>query len=322
MEAAASEGVRAGRRGARCAVGLFLALLVAAPAAAGPKLQLYVMPDTQAWAWNQDGTTLATWRAVAAALCEQRSRFAMVLHTGDLVDHPDRPAEWRNAQAVLQQLDACGMPHAIAFGNHDFDNHPPPPNVLLQGDRGWQGVMAKLARRPLATAPSGRGALHELAPGWFVLATDFVWNAADRNWMDAEITKRADARFLVLSHQCANASGIAFDWCRQLFEAHPQIRVAVSGHWLGAARDAWRSAPRKQGPALVTLFSNYQHVPDLAAWGLVIELDPATGALCVHSENPLTGATGHPAAGSKLVGSVAASPKRTCFDGAGRTQGR
>ena len=298
---------------------LLLACLLAAPASAettppAGKLQLYVMPDTQSWSWDQDGTTLATWRAVTSALCEQRSRFAMVLHTGDLVDHPDRPAEWKNALSVMQQLDACQMPYAIALGNHDFDNHPPPPNVLLQGDRGWQAVVAKLAHRPLASAPSGRTALYPLAPGWFVLTADFVWSAADRRWLDTEIAARSDARFLLLNHHCVNTRGIAFDWCRQLFEQHPQIRIAVSGHWLGAARDAWRAVPRANGQRLVTLFQNYQHVPDLAAWGVVLELEAVSGALCVWSENLLSGAVTHPAAASTLVGRVNAGPKRHCFD--------
>lgn len=308
---------------ARGALTLLAALWAAlASAEPAPKREVYVMPDTQAWSWNQDGTTLATWRAVVTKLCEQRSRFAMVLHTGDLVDHPDRPVEWQNALAVMKGLDACGMPYAIAFGNHDYDNHPPPPNVLLAGDRGWQGVVAKLAHRPQATAPSGRGSLHELAPGWFVLATDFGWNAADRAWMGEQIDARSNARFVLLNHHCANTRGVAFDWCRELFEAHPQIRVAVSGHWLGPARDAWRSARRKNGRALVTLFQNYQHVPDLAAWGVVIELEPASGALCVWSENLLTGDVTHPAVAASPVGAVAAGPGKTCFDAAGRGKGR
>jgi hypothetical protein len=68
---------------------------------------------------------------------------------------------------------------------------------------------------------------------------------------------------------------------------------------------------------LVTLFQNYQHVPDLAAFGVVVELEPASGALCVWSENLLSGAVTHPAASSQLVGAVAAGPARQCFDASG-----
>ena len=275
------------------------------------------MPDTQSWAWDQDGTTLATWRAVTRALCEQRSRFALVLHTGDLVDHPTRPVEWSNAISVMRQLDACQMPYAIAFGNHDFDNGPGEASGPLQGDRGWKAAMTKLAYRPLATAPSGRSALYPLAPGWFVLTADFVASRADQDWLAAAIEERKGAQFVFLNHHCVNATGLvqgdAFRWCRELLE-RPPIRIAISGHWLGAVRDAWRTAPRAKGPRLVTLFQNYQHVPDLAAWGVVVELDPASGAVCVWSENLLTGAVTHPAASSKLVGPVAAGPARRCFE--------
>ena len=298
---------------------LLLASLLAAPAVAQPtppagKLQLYVMPDTQSWSWDQDGTTLASWRAVTAALCEQRRRFAMVLHTGDLVDNPAHPVEWSNALSVMRQLDACQMPYAIAFGNHDFDNHPPEPKVALQGDRSWQALVAQLDHRRLATAPSGRTALYPLTPGWFVVALDFRWSATDRRWLDAEIAERSDARFVLLHHSCVDTNGIAFERCRQLFEQHPQIRIAVSGHWLGSKRDAWLALPRANGRKLVTLFENYQHVPALAAWGVVVELEPASGALCVWSENLLSGAATHPAASSQLVGKVVEGPGRQCFD--------
>src|SRR3990172_3039036 len=117
------------------------------------------MRERQCWEWNQGGSTLETWRSVARALCAKHSRFAMVLHTGDLVDnHRLRPVEWSNALSVMQELDACRLPYAIAFGNHDFDNYPAAKDVPLHGDRGWQAMMAKLAQRPSEKAPSGRSA--------------------------------------------------------------------------------------------------------------------------------------------------------------------
>jgi len=95
------------------------------------------------------------------------------------------------------------------------------------------------------------------------------------------------------------------------------MRIAISGHWLGSKRDAWLAVPRANGRRLVTLFQNYQHVPELAAWGVVLELESASGALCVWSENLLTGAVTHPTASSQLVGAVAAGSGRRCFDGSG-----
>jgi hypothetical protein len=281
------------------------------------------MPDTQSWAWNQGGTTLETWRSVVEELCRQRSRFAMVLHTGDLVDeHQRRPVEWTHALSVMRELDACRMPYAIAFGNHDFDNYPAAQNVRPAGDRGWRQVMAQLAHRPLEAGPSGRSGLHPLAEGWFVLTAELSAGRPEFAWIDSVIEARPGARFVFLNHGCVNASGIAGDACRQLFERHPEIRIAVSGHWLGAKRDAWQEVPRPGAPALVALYQNYQHVPELAAWGVVIELDPASGASCVWSGNLLTGEVGRPAASSPQLGKIAVGPSKRCFDGsAGPTAG-
>ena len=303
------------RRGAPAL--LLAASLFACAASAEPreKLQLYVMPDTQAWAWNQAGTTLEAWRSVAKTLCRERGRFAMVLHTGDLVDHPQQAPEWSNALSVMRELDACRMPYVIAFGNHDYDNYPAPEPA---GDRGWQQVRAQLASQPLEKGPSGRSVLLPLADGWFVVTADFVPSRADLDWIGDVVAKRPNARFLLLNHQCVDSTGLfagpALAWCRELVEKNPRIRIAVSGHWLGARRDGWKEVPRAGGPPLVALYSNYQHVPALAPWGVVLELEPDSGAVCVWSENLLDGKTRHPDTESP-VGWVGASPDRVCFDG-------
>lgn len=290
-------------------------------AADGEKLQLYVMPDTQSWAWNQGGNSLAIWHSVAQALCKQRHRFTMVLHTGDLVDTPRlRPFEWTNALSAMKQLDACGMPYAIAFGNHDFDNYPAPGGEAeLRGDRSWTRHMAMLASRPAESAPSRRSGIYPMAPGWFVVTADLHASPDDLAWIAAEIGERPSARFVLLHHYCVKADGIAFEWCRQLLERHPEIRIAVSGHWLGRAREGWKEVARANGRKLVALYQNYQHVPDLAAWGVVVELEPASGALCVWSEDLLSGAVRHPAAYSAEVGAVAPGVPKRCFAGSGAT---
>lgn len=310
---------------ARDAIGVLLvcAFLALVPASARGKadvepLELYVMPDTQSWTWNQGGASLTTWRAVTEALCRERERFAMVLHTGDMVDLPRlRPEEWRTALSVMERLDSCGMPYAIAFGNHDFDNYPPPAGAETQGqgDSGWKALRSELAYQPQETAPSGRSALTPLAPGWFILTIDFVPSEADLAWIADEIAKRPEARFVALNHHCVDRNGVAKPWCQKLFDEQPRIRIAVSGHWLGPVRDAWREVPRAKAPPLIALYQNYQHVPDLAAWGVVVELDPASGAVCAWSENLLDGAIGHPAASAREVGQVEAGSPRRCLDG-------
>lgn len=276
------------------------------------------MPDTQAWTWNQGGTTLATWRAVAQALCRQRDRFAMVLHTGDLVDHPHERRQWDNAVSVLQELDACAMPLAIAIGNHDYDQHPGAEGTPAPSARRWSEALGRLApRTDRKPAPSGRTALHPLAPGWFVLTVDYFPSQADLDWIAAAIDARRTSRFVLLHHYCVDPGGIApFRTCRQLLERHPEIRIAVSGHTLGNVRDSWQQVPRKNGEGLAALYQNYQHVPELAAWGVVVELEPGSGDLCVWSEDVLSGEVRHPAVAASPAGPVNEGSARRCLEGA------
>ncbi|HEY8492613.1 MAG TPA: metallophosphoesterase [Myxococcota bacterium] len=286
------------------------------------RIQLYVMPDTQSWAGNQGGHSLATWRAVVDALCRQRERFAMVLHTGDMVDKPRRrPEEWRAAQSVMKRLDRCGMPYAIAFGNHDFDEYPPEEGTKTLNDSRWKALRAELAYQPEERAPSGRTALTPLVPGWYVATLDYRLSREDLAWLDAEIAERPGARFLALDHACIGPAGLMRPHCGKVFERHPAIRIAVSGHWIGPVRDAWLRLPRQKGPPLIALFQNYQFVPDLAAWGVVIELEPESGDVCVWSENLLTGETGQPGGRhGKYV--VLPGNARRCFDGSEGSKAR
>src|SRR5262245_42553796 len=311
-----------GSRSTPCALLLASLVLAASPRAdakaQGP-VRFYVMADTQSWARNLGGTTLATWRAVAQAICRQRDRFAMVLHTGDLVNDSRQGVEWDNAVSVLHELDACGMPWAIAFGNRDFDDYTGDVNAPLHGDLRWRAALNKLAHRPLQVGPSGRTALHDLAPGWFVLVADYIPSQADLDWMSAAIGARRQARFVLLSHTCVSPSGlIAGDWCERLLERHPEIRIAVSGHWIGPAREVWTEIPRKNADPVVLLFQNYQHVPELAAFGVVVELDSRSGEVCVWSEDVLRGAVGHPAVASSPAGPVTAGGAKRCFAGAAK----
>jgi hypothetical protein len=287
----------------------------AEPSRSASRIQLYVMPDTQSWTWNQGGHSLATWRAVVDALCRQRDRFAMVLHTGDMVDKPrTRPDEWRVARSVMERLDRCRMPYAIAFGNHDWDEYPPEEGKKVGGDSRWKALRAALAHQPAERAPSGRSELTPLVPGWFVVTLDLRPSREDLAWLEAEIAERPGARFLVLDHLCIGPSGVMRPACRALFERHPEIRIAVSGHWIGPVREAWMRLTRQKGPPLIALFQNYQFVPELAAWGVVIELEPESGDLCVWSENLLTGETRRPG-GSYGKRPVLPGNDRRCFAG-------
>jgi 3',5'-cyclic AMP phosphodiesterase CpdA len=283
--------------------------------AAREAVQLYVMPDTQAWAWNQGGTSLEAWHETTRALCAARERFRMVLHTGDLVDRPrQRPSEWDNAQAVMRTLDGCNLPYALAFGNHDFDNYPAPEGTPLTGDGRWKALRAQLAQQPLEASPSGRSGLFPLAADWVVLVGDFSAGEPDVAWLHAAIEARPGARFVFLNHQCVKQDGIAGERCAAFFERHAAIRVAIGGHWLGRRREGWRRIERAHGPPLVVLYQNYQHVPELAAWGVVVELDVTTGAICVWTENLVSGETERPAVSSPELGPILAGPSRRCFD--------
>jgi len=84
-----------------------------------------VLPDTQVYL-NDDSPQPASadrFRAQIDWLVEnaEAERIVFATHVGDLVQNPDRVTEWERAEPMMSDLDASGLPYAIAPGNHDLE---------------------------------------------------------------------------------------------------------------------------------------------------------------------------------------------------------
>jgi len=82
-----------------------------------PDYSIVVLPDTQyyAAAFPEIFMKQASW------IVENRDaqQIAFVLHTGDIVDDGNDPAQWKVASSSLHMLDGI-VPYVIAAGNHDY----------------------------------------------------------------------------------------------------------------------------------------------------------------------------------------------------------
>ena len=79
--------------------------------------------DTQYY--NQNPDFYPHQRAIHDFLVAQRSNLDLqfLMHTGDIVNDWDQPAQWQRADAAYRDLDEARIPYSVLAGNHDVGHH-------------------------------------------------------------------------------------------------------------------------------------------------------------------------------------------------------
>ncbi|MFB6214351.1 MAG: metallophosphoesterase [Candidatus Bipolaricaulia bacterium] len=77
-----------------------------------------VLPDTQGYSEGNPEIFLSQTHWIV----ENRKRLdiKLVIHLGDLVEHPESQKEWRRAEKAMDVLDRNEVPTLVTFGNHDY----------------------------------------------------------------------------------------------------------------------------------------------------------------------------------------------------------
>lgn len=77
-----------------------------------------VLPDTQGYSEANPGIFYSQTEWIV----ENRKglNVKLVVHLGDVVEHPESNEEWRRAKKAMDPLGREGIPTLITFGNHDY----------------------------------------------------------------------------------------------------------------------------------------------------------------------------------------------------------
>jgi hypothetical protein len=227
--------------------------------------RIVLLPDTQYYASSRpdifDGQT--------AWVCANKTALgiAAVLHEGDMVDTYNADAQWVNASHSMAILEACGLPYAIGWGNHDkvptgnslIASYFPIARLMNQDLVNWLGhlffqtyknnglpnppsdrVMA-MATRLRAADENGPGILHV---GLNYMLDEGLPTATTLEDEPSDLTKAREVKRQLR-------------WLRDLAAAHPSDEIWVTTH-------ADLETPGQNGAAYGDRIAGYDPIAELA----------------------------------------------------------
>jgi hypothetical protein len=192
-----------------------------------------VLPDTQfyACAYPEIFDAQVSWIADNAST----QRIALVLHTGDLVDH-DVPAQW-DVIADLHRLDGK-VPYMLTPGNHDLDAR----RASLLANYFAPASFAPAVRFRESSRPDNSYAVVHLAGrDWLFVALEFAPRDAVVQWAKEVIASHSDLPTVLFTHAYLYADNQRYDRAvlpQQRY--HPDSYAYTPEQGINDGEDLWR----------------------------------------------------------------------------------
>ena len=157
--------------------------------------------DTQYY--NQNPDFYPHQRAIHDFLVAQRSNLDLqfLMHTGDIVNDWDQPAQWQRADAAYRDLDEARIPYSVLAGNHDVGHH--------RNDYGAYGRW--FGEQRFAGNPWFGGSLQDNRGSYSLVSADGIdlmvvsmgWGAGDQQirWMNRVIGEHPERKVIINLHE-------------------------------------------------------------------------------------------------------------------------
>lgn len=186
-----------------------LALLFGMASVAGAQsFQIAVVPDTQNYSGHAENQSLFSQQIAWIAQNLESENIGFVTQLGDVVGHIRTGVpideQWPFADSAFRAIDGK-VPYSVAYGNHDYDQFPPPAVGATTSD-----------------AQAWFGAARYTDYDWFGGASPDGGNVYQRFQIgDVEIVH------LAIRFRPGEAD---MDWAKQVLEQHPRMPAILSTH--------------------------------------------------------------------------------------------
>jgi hypothetical protein len=203
---------------------------------------IVVLPDTQYYASSFPDIFAAQIQWIIDN--QQAERIAFVLHTGDIVDSDQDPAQWEVASRSLHALDGQ-VPYVITAGNHDYTTVA---DRMGMGNQyfpvsgfepfSWFGGTFEPGHiensYSLLVAGEGR---------WLVIALEFGPRDEALVWADAVLKEFPDTPAIVITHAYLAHDSRRYDIANrgsQQFNPHDYVMAGQPGTSINDGEEVWR----------------------------------------------------------------------------------
>jgi hypothetical protein len=219
-----------------------------------------VLPDTQ----NYSERFPDTYRAQTKWIVEQKAdrNIACVLHLGDITNN-NRPEEWKNAVAAMEQLDGH-VPYFMAVGNHDYSQGGVCRDRTTLFNEFFP--LAKHRDRPTFGGVYDKeperfeNSFHLFAAGdrkFVVIALEFGPRADVVRWANEVAATHKDREAILITHAYMFSDETRYDWkkygAKQTWNPHSYAVAKATKDDVSDGEELWQNLVAKHENFALTL---------------------------------------------------------------------
>lgn len=219
-----------------------------------------------------------------------------VIHTGDIVDDRDQPAQWNHAEAALKLLDGA-VPLFTIAGNHDISNESRifDPYISIFGEGRFNSL-------PTEGGTYGDGiARYELLDmdkrKYILAGVSYHPDSEEIDWLNDVLAEHIDRTAILCVHSYMDAKGKLTTDGKQLLpnvvEKNPNVWLVLCGHMHGIYHSTVLFDGDRDGTAERTVYQLLFDYQDGKRGGngyiCLLGFDEDNGVLHVQTYSPYLG---------------------------------
>ncbi|UUZ92741.1 metallophosphoesterase [Paenibacillus sp. P25] len=245
------------------------------------------MSDTQYYSesWPDTYKTMTKWIADH----QQEKKIQYVVHTGDIVDNYDQPAQWDAADAAMKILDDAKVPYGVVAGNHDVNHNEARYNEY------WK----HFGRDRFASNPWYGGDLNNNRDHYDLISAkgnDFMilylgWSITDETiqWANDVLKRYPDRNAIIATHEYIAPGGFyagqGEDLWKKLVAKNQNVFLVLCGHIHGVAYNVKHG---EDGHAIIEMLMDYQSGPQGGqGYMRLLQFDMKNNQMYVNTYSPL-----------------------------------
>ncbi|WP_129711066.1 metallophosphoesterase [Haloactinopolyspora alba] len=263
-----------------------------------------IIPDTQLYAQSYPGI----FRQQTEHIAEQAdvNKTAMALHLGDVVNRPwlSEEYQWRAGDAAMDVLDDAGVPYAITWGNHDYDNGT---NSRILYERWFSADRLRESAGEMWGGSKGIDDAYYLmernGAKIMVLTVGYFANDEDLAWAAEAIEAHPDHSVILVTHSYTGTpGGLSGEGPRlrdTLVAPYDNVKLILSGHVSGVGMHY----EEIDGRPVYGVLTNYQGLP-FGGLGFLrhLKFDVENDLAYFTTYSPYTGETTSPYGDRQMTG--------------------
>ncbi|MCC6395704.1 MAG: metallophosphoesterase, partial [Bacteroidetes bacterium] len=250
----------------------------------GPDFSLIVLPDLQNM--SQSYPTVLNSMTQWIADNKTTNNIAFVTQVGDIVNTSSSAAQWTNADAAFDIVDAAGVPYSVSPGNHDLGGlYESYFGVARFTGKSWYGGHYNTDNLNSYSLFSGSG------NDFIVINLQYSPGTAILDWADALLKANATRRGIVVQHDILNVND---SWNNQnsynALKDNPNLFLMLCGH-MHTSTDgaAYRAELGDDGHTIHIVQADYQEFANGGdGWMRIMRFSPADDMIYMTTYSPYT----------------------------------